>query len=239
MRTASAAVLLLALLSPTPARARLAPRLGEVASRSASRVGEAASRSARRVAEAGGELTARAGRKVLSTIDSDGDGEISVAELEGAAGRFRRWCSRLSRGLLRTWRRNRHLGLLLTGLLGLVHGGSFAHTILFAQTFAATGWPLVRSGVQRAAAAYERAKAVPMAEARDHDPSRRGGGGGGGGRTGRLREQLRELGAEAERLQREGASRDELALVVERMRRARAQLDALPSSGGAPGRCSR
>ena len=218
------------LLSPVPTRAHLAPRLGEVAGRSASRVGEVASRSARRAAMAGGELTARAGRKVLSAIDSDGDGEISVEELEGAAGRFRRWCGSISRALQRTWRRNRHLGLLLTGLLGLVHGGSFAHTILFAQTFAATGWPLMRSGVQRAAEAYERAKATPMAETRDNDPWRRGGG--GGGRVGRLREQLRDLAAEAARLQREGASRDELLSVVERMRRVRAQLDALPSGGG-------
>ena len=222
-------LILLALLSPAKTQARLAPRLGEVASRSASRVGEAAGRSARRAAEAGGELTARAGRKVVSVIDSDGDGDISVEELEVAAGRFRRWCGRISRCLQRTWRRNRHLGLLLTGLLGLVHGGSFAYTILFAQTFAATGWPLMRSGVRRAAAAYDRAKAVPMAETRDSDPWRRGGG---GGRVGHLREQLRELGAEAARLQREGASRDELAAVVERMRRVRAQLDALPSGGG-------
>ena len=48
--------------------------------------------------------------------------------------------------------------------LGLAHGGTFAYTILFAQTFAMTGWPTMRGALRRASRAYQVAKGTPAAD---------------------------------------------------------------------------
>jgi hypothetical protein len=84
--------------------------------------------------------------------------------LEGFISRIRKLCGRASRTIQRVWNTNRHLCLVLLGTLGLAHGDDFAYTILVSQTFMSTGWPVIRNGLERAAAAYEEAKQVGSVE---------------------------------------------------------------------------
>ena len=97
-----------------------------------------------------------AARKVVNTLDKDGDGEVSVQEMEQALGIF----GRVYRRLRRAWRSNRNACLVLAGMFGLTNARRFPYSILVLQTFQATGWPLVRNGLERAAEAYGSAKAT-------------------------------------------------------------------------------
>ena len=96
------------------------------------------------------------GTKVVSTLDKDGDGEVSVQEMEQALGIF----GRVYRRLRRAWRSNRNVCLVLAGMFGLTNARRFPYSILVLQTFQATGWPLVRNGLERAGEAYGSAKAT-------------------------------------------------------------------------------
>ena len=82
--------------------------------------------------------------------------EVSVQEMEQALGIFGRVCRRLRRA----WRSNRNVCLMLTGMFGLTNARRFPYSILVLQTFQATGWPLVRNGLERAGEAYASAKAT-------------------------------------------------------------------------------
>ena len=84
--------------------------------------------------------------------------------MEGFISRMRKLCGRASRTIQRVWNTNRHLCLVLLGTLGLAHGDDFAYTVLVSQTFMSTGWPVIRNGLERAAAAYEEAKQVGSVE---------------------------------------------------------------------------
>ena len=97
-----------------------------------------------------------AARKVASALDKDGDGKVSVQEMEQALGIF----GRVYRRLRRVWRSNRNVCLVLAGLFGLTNARRFPYSILVLQTFQATGWPLVRNGLERAGEAYGSAKAA-------------------------------------------------------------------------------
>ena len=92
----------------------------------------------------------------VSTLDKDGDGEVSVQEMEQALGIF----GRVYRRLRRAWRSNRNACLVLAGMFGLTNARRFPYSILVLQTFQATGWPLVRNGLERAGEAYGSAKAA-------------------------------------------------------------------------------
>ena len=94
--------------------------------------------------------------KVMSTLDKDGGGEVSVQEMEQALGIFGRVYLRLRRA----WCSNRNVCQVLAGMFGLMNARRFPYSILVLQTFQATGWPLVRSGLQRAGEAYGSAKAA-------------------------------------------------------------------------------
>ena len=83
-------------------------------------------------------------------------GEVSVQEMEQALGIFGRVCRRLRRA----WRSNRNVCLVLAGMFGLTNARRFPYSILVLQTFQATGWPLVRNGLDRAGEAYASAKAT-------------------------------------------------------------------------------
>ena len=83
-------------------------------------------------------------------------GEVSVQEMEQALGIFGRLCRRLRRA----WRSNRNVCLVLVGMFGLTNARRFPYSILVLQTFQATGWPLVRNGLERAGEAYASAKAT-------------------------------------------------------------------------------
>ena len=84
----------------------------------------------------------------------------SLEELESLTQRIGDAVAGASRRIRRLFRTNRPLLLALGGTLGLAHGASAAFTVLFVQSFGASGWPLVRKGIERGRAAYEEAKAV-------------------------------------------------------------------------------
>lgn len=83
----------------------------------------------------------------------------------------------------------------------------------------ATGWPLVKNGLDRAYASYTAAKETPASETTARKMATAG-----------LQAELKELGEEASRLRKEGASAEEVELVVERMLAVRQELDLVPSS---------
>ena len=98
---------------------------------------------------------ARSSDAVLAT-GTKAASEVSVQEMEQALGIFGRLCRRLRRA----WRSNRSVCLVLVGMFGLTNARRFPYSILVLQTFQATGWPLVRNGLERAGEAYASAKAT-------------------------------------------------------------------------------
>ena len=83
----------------------------------------------------GEQLAKSAGHTVLRSLDKDGDGEVSIEELEAAVRGLQSRCDRMYRFAARIWERHKNLCLAAGGLLGLAHGGTFAYSVLFAQTF--------------------------------------------------------------------------------------------------------
>ena len=70
----------------------------------------------------------------------------SLEELEGRLRPLRDGTVRIVRRLRGLFRAHRQTVLACGGLLGLAHGGSIAFTVLFIQSFGATGWPLMQGG---------------------------------------------------------------------------------------------
>lgn len=144
-----AALVLLCLLSHAEAGASL-PR---------SRAGQFIERAGRSAASTAGSLGAVLSSTVKGSLDADGDGEVSVEDLESAVRGMYERCSRVAGRCYRLFVRQRDLCLSAAAVLGLIYGKYLAHTILFLQVFSSSGWPLARNGVKRAIAAYEKAKA--------------------------------------------------------------------------------
>eukprot|EP00966_Prymnesium_polylepis_P210818 4882060-Prymnesium_polylepis.1 len=117
------------------------------------------SKAGRSAVAATGDFGKRIGTSIKDELDTDGDGEVSVEELESAFARLRRRILNVSVRVRRLFERQRNLCLAVGGLAGLAYGRHLAHTILFLQVFHSSGWPLARAGVQRAVVAYEAAKA--------------------------------------------------------------------------------
>ena len=115
--------------------------------------------------------------------------------------------------------RNRHAVMFAGGVLGLMHGGAAAFTVLFVQSFGASGWPLMKSGLRRGAAAYELAKESAPNE-RDEFRSE----------VAHLRKQLLDLASHLATLRREGASEEAQKVVIEKMKRVRREIEAVPPS---------
>ena len=116
----------------------------------------ARARSSDAVLATGTKAAHDAARKAVRMLDKDGGGEVSVQEMERAMGIFGRVCRRLRRA----WRSNRNVCLVLAGMAGLTNAFRFPYSILVLQTFQASGWPLMRNGLERAAEAYASAKAT-------------------------------------------------------------------------------
>jgi len=141
----------------------------------------------------------------------------SVEDLERSAGRARDWILRVVKRVRSVLGGHRHVALFLGGALGLLHGGTFAFTVLFLQAFGKSGWPLVQGGLQRGMAAYTEAKAQQ-------------GKGKGSDRAKLLRQELDGLASELAKLRREGASQKAQQSVIQQMREVRQKLEELPPS---------
>jgi hypothetical protein len=115
--------------------------------------------------------------------------------------------------------RNRHAVMFAGGVLGLMHGGAAAFTVLFVQSFGASGWPLMKSGLQRGAAAYELAKERAPNESDEYRSE-----------VAPLRKQLLDLASHLAALRREGASEESQKVVIEKMKRVRREIEAVPPS---------
>ena len=113
--------------------------------------------------EAAASETAR--ETLLALLDADGDGVITWDECEGGARtllhRSEECCSRVV-ATLQPYRRPLLCG---AGLLSCFYGSNFKYTILFAKTFAATGWPALRPAVRELRASYQRGKVAFAAAA--------------------------------------------------------------------------
>ena len=95
---------------------------------------------------------------IVHSLDADGDGEVSLEEVEASFSRLGKRVRGLLWRLRAIYNTNTQLATTLIGLIGLTHGGSFAFSVLFASAFRVTAWPLVRDSLSRASGAYTRAK---------------------------------------------------------------------------------
>ena len=144
----------------------------------------------------------------------------SLEELESLTQRIGDAVAGASRRIRRLFRTNRPLLLALGGTLGLAHGASAAFTVLFVQSFGASGWPLVRKGIERGRAAYEEAKAAqPRRETAEYAAA-----------TTPLKRRLIELATQLAQLRRDGASDAAQAEVIREMRAVRRELESVPPS---------
>ena len=139
--------------------------------------------------------------------------------MEGFISRIRKLCGRASRTIQRVWNTNRHLCLVLLGTLGLAHGDDFAYTVLVSQTFMSTGWPVIRNGLERAAAAYEEAKQVGSVET----AARRAASAG-------KRDELKQLSVKVAQLRAKDPSSKAVEAATQSMVDLRQELDELPQS---------
>lgn len=104
------------------------------------------------------------GRYIIPVPHARHPGQVSLEDLEGAASSLAGvFGGAISVGRA-VWVRNQAACLAAGGAIGLVYGGPFAFTVLFARAFAASGWPPLRSVLKRLAAAYQKAKALPPRE---------------------------------------------------------------------------
>ena len=144
----------------------------------------------------------------------------SIEDLEGHARSIRDTVVR-ARQMLGSWfRAHRPLALLMAGFLGLMHGSAVAFTALFLQSFGASGWPLMRNGLQRGVAAYEEAKSMQAPRETAHYKAE----------VAPLRRELVNLAAELAEVRRSGGSPERQREVLRRMRSVRQQLEAVPPS---------
>lgn len=155
----------------------------------------------------------------IEAADSSKLLDPSVDELERGVERARDTLGLLHRLL----RANQHVALAAGGMLGLVHGGSIAYTILFIESFRKSGWPLMQSGFQRGLSAYDEAKAMQLHERSKHMALA----------AAPLQRDLVDLAAHLVKLRHERASKKEQEAVIRQMREVRQALDSLPVSGRA------
>eukprot|EP00629_Pelagomonadales_sp_RCC1024_P018391 CAMPEP_0119272210 /NCGR_PEP_ID=MMETSP1329-20130426/8477_1 /TAXON_ID=114041 /ORGANISM="Genus nov. species nov., Strain RCC1024" /LENGTH=147 /DNA_ID=CAMNT_0007272265 /DNA_START=66 /DNA_END=505 /DNA_ORIENTATION=- len=91
---------------------------------------------------------------LVSLLDKDGDGAVSWSEVEGGArGLFYRAQETASSVWVRLSPYKTSL-LAGAGVLSCFYGRNFKYSVLFAQTFAATGWPMVKPALRELGASY-------------------------------------------------------------------------------------
>ena len=143
----------------------------------------------------------------------------SLEELEEHVVHLREAFGHFVGRVRRVFRANRNVLCVVGGGLGLVFGGNVAFTLLFVQSFGATGWPLVRDGLQRGQAAYQEAKAMQPRETTEY-----------ASRVAPLRRELVDLAAELAAHRRNGGSQEAQNQVLRRMRQVRRELEVAPQS---------
>ena len=159
----------------------------------AQRVARQAAVRAERAAVSAERLARRAAASAKDALDTDNDGMVSTEELEGSIARLRSRCAGIARRAGRFYAKYRDACLATGGMLGLLHGGKVAYTVLCARAFAATGWPMVRQSVAKMGDAYtaakrEMASTTPVSQGvRADGGAAAGDGGGDGGAGGRWR----------------------------------------------------
>ena len=146
-------------------------------------------------------------------------GDLSLEELEGAVRGVRDAIAGFVSHVRHIFHHNRHAVLAVGGLLGLMHGATAAFTVMFFQSFGATGWPLVRTGLLRGQKAYEQAKETQPRESDEYAEN-----------AAPLRLRLVELAEKLAQMRREGAGPSEQSEVIKEMRSVRKELEALPPS---------
>ena len=160
-------------------------------------------------------LARRAAASAKDALDTDNDGMVSTEELEGSIARLRSRCAGIARRAGRFYAKYRDACLATGGMLGLLHGGKVAYTVLCARAFAATGWPMVRQSVAKMGDAYTAAKRE-MAGAQPVSPAEYAA----------MQTEMQALAHEMEELVESGASEKRQEAVLAKMRALRAKLDA-------------
>ena len=204
-------VVLLLFLLPHGSARTLAPNQAAYAQR----VARQAAVSAERAAVSAERLARSAATSAKDALDTDNDGMVSTEELEGSIERLWSRCAGITRRAGRFYAKYRDACLATGGMLGLLHGGKVAYTILCARAFAATGWPMVRQSVAKMGDAYTAAKremvgTVPVSPEE----------------YAAMQAQLQEMAAEMEELVGDGASERRKEVLLCQMRALRAELDA-------------
>ena len=204
-------VVLLFFLLPHGSARTLAPNQAAYAQR----VARQAAVSAERAAASAERLARSAATSAKDALDTDNDGMVSTEELEGSIERLWSRCAGITRRAGRFYAKYRDACLATGGMLGLLHGGKVAYTILCARAFAATGWPMVRQSVAKMGDAYTAAKremvgTVPVSPEE----------------YAAMQAQLQEMAAEMEELVGDGASERRKEVLLCQMRALRAELDA-------------
>ena len=143
----------------------------------------------------------------------------SLEELESGLRGLRDAIHRFGGQIRSIFHRNRHAIMAAGGVLGLMHGGAAAFTVLFIQSFGASGWPLMQSGLRRGMAAYELAKERAPRETDEYRHE-----------VQHLRKELIGLAEQLAALRREGATEQAQNEVIRQMKRVRREIEAVPPS---------
>lgn len=181
----------------------------------AQRVARQAAVSAERAAVSAERLARSAATSAKDALDTDNDGVVSTEDLEGSVEKLWSRCAGITRRFGRFYAKYHDACLATGGLLGLLHGGTVAYTILCARAFSATGWPLVRQSVAKMGDAYTAAKRE-MGSTKPVSPEE----------YARMQAELQEMAAEMEELVEGGASEPRKEALLRQMRVSRAELDA-------------
>lgn len=143
----------------------------------------------------------------------------SLEDLEGTVQSMSDAIGRFVGRVRRMFHANRHAVLAAGGVLGLVHGGTVAFTVMFLQSFGASGWPLMRGGLLRGQRAYEEAKETQPRESKQYAEC-----------AAPLQRRLLELAEALAEMRREGGATSDQAELIREMRSVREQLEAVPPS---------
>jgi len=145
----------------------------------------------------------------------------SIEDLEGIVFSVRNTCRRIGSIFRGAISRHRHICLALGGTFGLLHGHSVAFTVLFLQSFGASGWPLILRAATDFELSYKQAKenSAPRETAKY------------AATVAPLRQELVRLAAQLAALRRQGEDTEvQQRELLNEMRRVRAELESVPAS---------
>ena len=145
----------------------------------------------------------------------------SIEDLEGIVFSVRNTCRRIGSIFHGSFSRHRKICLALGGTFGLLHGHSVAFTVLFLQSFGASGWPLLKRAATDFELSYKQAKenSAPRETAKY------------AATVAPLRQELVRLAAQLAALRRQGEDTEvQQRELLNEMRRVRAELESVPPS---------